>query len=44
VLVNKLGGDIIENAFLIELSALEGREYLESRGVKVFSLEKFTDG
>ncbi|MDD5008190.1 MAG: phosphoribosyltransferase family protein, partial [Syntrophorhabdaceae bacterium] len=38
-LVGKLGGNVIEVAFLIELTFLKGRERL--KGQKVFSLIEF---
>jgi adenine phosphoribosyltransferase len=38
-LVRQLGGDIVELAFLIELTALKGRERLE--GLPVFSLMQY---
>lgn len=40
-LIEKLGGSIIECAFLVELPDLHGREKLEKDGYKVFSLVEF---
>ncbi len=40
-LVKKLGGEIVECSFVIELSDLKGREKLENAGYKVFSLTQF---
>ena len=40
-LVKKLGGEIIECAFLVELLDLKGREKLEKSGCRVFSLVEF---
>lgn len=40
-LIEKLGGKIEEVAFIIELEDLKGREKLESKGHKVFSIVKF---
>ena len=40
-LVKKLGGEIVECGFVIELPDLKGRERLESAGYKVFSLIQF---
>lgn len=40
-LVELLGGNIIECAFLVELPELHGREKLENMGYKVFSLIQF---
>lgn len=40
-LVSKLGGDIVECAFIVELPELGGREKLEKQGYKVFSLVQF---
>lgn len=40
-LVKKLGGEIVECAFIIELTDLKGREKLEKEGCKVFSLVQF---
>ena len=43
-LVKKLGGDIVECAFIVELPDLHGREKIENRGYNVFSLVKFEGG
>jgi adenine phosphoribosyltransferase len=40
-LVEKLGGNIINIDFLLELTSLEGRKRIEERGYPVFSLIKF---
>lgn len=40
-LVQKLGGKIVECAFVVELPELKGREKLEKEGHKVFSLVEF---
>jgi len=40
-LVTKLGGEIVECAFIVELPELNGREKLEKLGYKVFSLVDF---
>lgn len=40
-LVRKLGGDIVECSFIVELPDLKGREKLEKLGLKVFSLVQF---
>ncbi|MBI4140651.1 adenine phosphoribosyltransferase [Candidatus Woesearchaeota archaeon] len=40
-LVKKVGGEIAECCFVIELPGLHGREKLESKGYKVFSLVEF---
>ena len=40
-LIQKLGGDIVECSFIIELLDLKGREKLEKKGLKVFSLFQF---
>jgi adenine phosphoribosyltransferase len=40
-LIRKLGGEIIECCFVIELTDLNGREKLESEGYPVFSLVQF---
>ena len=40
-LIKKLGGEIIECSFIIDLPDLKGREKLEKRGLKVFSLVQF---
>lgn len=40
-LIQKLGGEIVECSFIVELSDLKGREKLEKKGLKVFSLFQF---
>lgn len=40
-LIKKLGGNIFECCFVIELPDLRGREKLENKGHKVFSLVQF---
>jgi len=40
-LIEKLGGKIVECALIVELPELHGREKLESKGYKVFSLVSF---
>lgn len=40
-LVRKLGGEVVECAFIVELPELKGREKLEKEGCKVFSLVDF---
>ena len=40
-LVNYLNGEIVECAFVIELSDLKGKEKIENKGQKVFSLVRF---
>lgn len=40
-LVRRLGGDIVEAAFVVELPPLKGRERLEGMGVPVHSLVEF---
>ena len=40
-LVRKLGGNIVECAFIVELPDLHGREKLEKEGYRVFSLVRF---
>jgi len=40
-LINKIGGEVVECCFIIELSDLHGREKLEKKGYKVFSLVQF---
>jgi len=40
-LIKKLGGEIIECAFVVELPDLKGREKIEKQGCKVFSLVEF---
>ncbi|MFH0831299.1 MAG: adenine phosphoribosyltransferase [archaeon] len=40
-LIKKLGGELVECAFVIELPDLKGREKLENEGYKVFSLVQF---
>lgn len=40
-LIKKLGGEIVECSFIVELPDLGGREKLEKKGLKVFSLISF---
>jgi len=40
-LVKKLRGKVVECAFVVELPELKGREKLEAKGCKVFSLVQF---
>lgn len=40
-LIEKLGGKIVECAFVVELPELKGRSKLESKGHKVFALVEF---
>jgi adenine phosphoribosyltransferase len=40
-LIEQLGGEIVECAFIIELPALGGRKRLETKGYKVFSIVQF---
>lgn len=40
-LIQKLGGEIIECTFIVELPDLGGREKLEKKGLRVFSLVQF---
>ncbi|MBW2966548.1 adenine phosphoribosyltransferase [Candidatus Woesearchaeota archaeon] len=40
-LIKKLGGEIVECSFIVELPDLKGREKLEKKGLKVFSLVQF---
>ncbi len=40
-LVNKLHGEVVECAFIVELTDLKGREKIESKGIPVFSLVNF---
>jgi adenine phosphoribosyltransferase len=40
-LIRKLGGEIVECSFIVELPDLKGREKLEKKGLKVFSLVQF---
>ncbi|MDP2750745.1 MAG: adenine phosphoribosyltransferase [Nanoarchaeota archaeon] len=40
-LVKKLGGEIVEIAFLVDLPALGGRKKLEAAGNKVFTMVEF---
>jgi adenine phosphoribosyltransferase len=40
-LIQKLGASIVECSFVIELPDLKGREKLEKKGLKVFSLVEF---
>jgi adenine phosphoribosyltransferase len=41
-LIEKLKGSIVECAFIVELPDLKGRERLEKKGYKVFSLVQFS--
>ncbi len=41
-LINKLGGKIVDTAFVIELEDLGGRKKLEDKGFSVFSILKFS--
>ena len=43
-LIEKLGGQVIECAVIIELPDLHGREKIEERGYKLFSLVQFEGG
>jgi len=40
-LIRKLGGEIVECSFIVELPDLGGREKLERKDLKVFSLVEF---
>jgi adenine phosphoribosyltransferase len=40
-LIQKLGGEIIECAVIIELPDLGGREKIEKKGIKLFSMVEF---
>jgi len=40
-LIEKIGGEIVECCFIIELTDLQGREKLEKKGYSVFSLVQF---
>ena len=40
-LIKKLGGDVVECAVIIELPDLHGREKIEEKGYKLFSMVKF---
>ena len=40
-LIQKLGGEIVECSFIVELPDLKGREKLEKKGLNVFSLVRF---
>jgi len=40
-LIKKLGGEIVECSFIVELPDLGGREKLEKKGLKVFALVQF---
>ena len=40
-LLRKLGAEIVECSFIVELPELGGREKLEKKGLKVFSLVQF---
>jgi len=43
-LIQKLSGNIVECSFIVELPDLGGREKLENKGYKVFSLVEFEGG
>jgi len=40
-LIKKLGGEVVECAVIIELPDLHGREKIESKGYKLFSMVEF---
>ena len=40
-LINKIGGEVVECCFIIELTDLHGREKLEKKGYSVYSLVQF---
>jgi len=40
-LIKKLGGEVVECAVIIELPDLHGREKIEEKGYKLFSMVKF---
>jgi adenine phosphoribosyltransferase len=40
-LIEKLGGEVVECAFIIDLISLGGRERLEAKGHKMFALVEF---
>ncbi|MBI4010483.1 MAG: purine phosphoribosyltransferase family protein, partial [Candidatus Aenigmarchaeota archaeon] len=40
-LIKKLGGDVVECAVIIELPDLHGREKIEGKGHKLFSMVEF---
>ena len=40
-LIKKLGGDVVECAVIIELPDLNGREKIEGKGYKLFSMVQF---
>jgi adenine phosphoribosyltransferase len=40
-LIEKLGGAVVECAVIIELPGLHGREKIEKKGHKLFSMVKF---
>jgi adenine phosphoribosyltransferase len=40
-LIKKLGGEVVECSFIVELPDLHGREKLEKAGYKVFNLVEF---
>ena len=42
-LIEKLGGNILECAFIIELEDLQGRKKLEDKGYKVFSIIEYEE-
>lgn len=43
-LINKMGGEIVECAFIIDLPFLGGRQRLEQHGQKVFAMCSYEDG
>ncbi len=40
-LIKKLGGEVVECGFIVELEDLKGREKLQNQGFNVFSIVKF---
>ncbi len=40
-LIKKLGGNVVESTFVIELDDLEGRKNLEKEGIKTYSIVSF---
>lgn len=40
-LIEKIGGEIIETAFVVDLPELKGAEKIKNKGYKVFSLTQF---
>jgi adenine phosphoribosyltransferase len=39
--IKKLGGEVVECAVIIELPDLNGREKIENKGYKLFSMVEF---